>query len=147
MSPATSLQPKQRGLHYENIRSARAEEGIIRLCLLDPGLIPRMSRLSGAEFSSPFLGKVFETLRRRYEEGLSTQLSALAAELEREEMDHLTHVASQPESVAYANRSLSDYIAVIRQEALRRSSENQDDLLRAAQQRYKEKKAYMEEKP
>ena len=39
------------------------------------------------------------------------------------------------------------YIAVIRQEAFRRNSENQDDLLRAAQQRYKEKKAYMEEKP
>ena len=67
--------------------------------------------------------------------------------LESEEMNHLTHIASQPESLANASRSLSDYIAVIRQEALRRQSEDQDALLRAAQQRYKEKKAYMEEKP
>ncbi len=147
LSPATTLQPKQRGLHYENIRSARAEEGVIRLCLLDPGLIPEMSGLSGGEFSSPFLGKVFECLRRRYQEGLSTQLSALAGELEGEEMDHLTYIASQPESAANASRSLRDYIAIIRQESLRRQLEDPNDLLRAAQQRYKEKKAYMEEKP
>lgn len=146
MSPAAALQPKQKGLHYENIRSARAEEGIIRLCLLDPGLIPDMSGLSGGEFSSPVLGKIFDCIRRRYQEGLSTQLSALTGELEREEMEHLTYIASQPESAANAGRSLSDYIAVIRQEILRRKLEDPNELLRAAQRRHKEKKAYMEEK-
>lgn len=147
MTPAAQLQPRQRGLRYENIRSARAEEGVIRLCLLDPSLMGEMDALSGAAFSSPLLGKVYECLRRRSREGLSTQLSALAGQLEPEEMDHLAYVASQPESLANSRQSLSDYIAVIQREALRRQEMDQDDLLRSAQQRYKEKKAYMEEKP
>jgi DNA primase len=146
LAPATQLQPKQRGLRYENIRSARAEEGIIRLCLMDPALIREMESLSGGEFSSPLLGKVYECLKRRFNEGLSTQLSALTAELEPEEMDHLAHVASQPESASNSHRALQDYIALIRGEALRRQGTDQDELLRAAQKRYKEKKAYMEEK-
>lgn len=146
LAPATQLQPKQRGLRYENIRSARAEEGIIRLCLMDPALIREMEGLYGGEFSSPLLGKVYECLKRRFNEGLSTQLSALTAELEPEEMDHLAHVASQPESASNSHRALQDYIALIRGEALRRQGTDQDELLRAAQKRYKEKKAYMEEK-
>lgn len=146
LAPAAQLQPKQRGLRYENIRSARAEEGVIRLCLLDPSLMNEMDSLSGQSFSSPLMGKVFECLKRRSREGLSTQLSALAGQLEPEEMDHLAYVASQPESLANSHRSLCDYIAVIQREALRRQEIDQDDLLRSAQQRYKEKKAYMEEK-
>ena len=146
LAPATQLQPRQRGLRYENIRSARAEEGIIRLCLMDPELIRFMGSLSGGQFSSPLLGKVYECLKRRFEQGLSTRLSALAAELEPEEMDHLAHVASQPESAANSRKSMHDYITLIQSEFLRRQEGDQDEWLRKAQQRYKEKKAYMEEK-
>lgn len=147
LTPAAQLQPKQRGLRYDNIRSARAEEGVVRLMLLDPGLLEDMDGLTGAEFSAPLLGKVFDLLCRRARLGMSTQLSALAGELEPEEMDHMAYVAGQPESLANSRRSLSDYIAVIRGEALRRQETGQDDLLRAAQKKYLEKKAYMEEKP
>ncbi len=147
LAPASQLQPKQRGLRYENIRSARAEEGVVRLMLLDSSLLESMDGLTGREFSSPLLGKVFDILCRRSREGLSTQLSALAGELEPEEMDHMTYVAGQPESVSNSRQSLHDYIAVIRGEALRRQETGQDDLLRAAQKKYLEKKAYMEEKP
>ena len=146
LTPAAQLQPRQRGLRYENIRSARAEEGIIRLCLMDPELIRSMSSLSGGQFSSPLLGKVYECLKHRFEQGLSTRLSVLAAELEPEEMDHLAHVASQPESAANSRQALHDYIALIQSEFLRRQEGDQDEWLRKVQQRYKEKKAYMEEK-
>ena len=146
LAPATQLQPRQRGLRYENIRSARAEEGIIRLCLMDPELIRSMSSLSGGQFSSPLLGKVYECLKRRFAQGLSTRLSALAAELEPEEMDHLAHVASQPESAANSRQAMHDYITLIQSEFLRRQEGDPDEWLRQAQQRYKEKKAYMEEK-
>ena len=55
---------------------------------------------------------------------------------------------SQPESAANAQQAMADYIAVIRREALLRSGQGSgDDLLLAAQRRYQEKKAYMEEKP
>ena len=147
LAPASQLQPKNRGLRYENIRSARAEEGILRLVLLDPSLLARMEGLTGSEFSSPLLGKVFDLLRRRAEEGLSTHLAALAEDLTGEEMDHLAQVAAQPESTAHSDQSIRDYISVIRGEGLLRGGSPEDDLLRAAQKKYLEKKAYMEEKP
>ena len=147
LAPASQLQPKNRGLRYENIRSARAEEGILRLLLLDPSLLDRMEGLTGAEFSSPLLGKVFDLLRRRAEEGLSTHLAALAEDLTGEEMDHLAQVAAQPESTAHSDQSIRDYISVIRGEGLLRAGGQEDDLLRAAQKKYLEKKAYMEEQP
>lgn len=145
LAPANLLQPKQRSLRYENIRSARAEEGLIRLLLLDPGLVREMGTLQGSEFSSPLLGKVFDRLRYRAENDLSTQLSALTEELTGEEMDHMAQVAAQPESVANSDRSIPDYTSIIRGEALRRGGAQEDELLLAAQKKYQEKKAYMEE--
>ena len=147
LTPAIQLQPKSRGLRYEHIRSARAEEGVLRLLLLDPSLHRELTQLRPEEFSSPLLGKAYALLLRRAEEGLSTQLSLLAGELTGEEMDHLTQVASSPESMANSRQSLADYIAVIRAEAIKRSGASGNDLLLAAQRSNLEKKAYMEEKP
>ncbi|MBS6349810.1 MAG: DNA primase [Oscillospiraceae bacterium] len=147
LTPAVQLQPKQRGLRYENIRSARAEEGVIRLLLLDPSLAGDMEQLREEDFSSPLLGKAYGLLFRRARDGLSTQLPLLAGELTGEEMDHLAYVAGQPESLANSRRSLADYIAVIRGEALKQSGVSGDDLLLAAQQKNFQKKAYMEETP
>ena len=146
MTPAVQLQPKQRGLRYENIRSARAEEGLIRLLILDPGLVGRMGDISSSQFSSPLLGKVFALLRSRAANHLSTQLSALTEELTPDEMDHMALVAAQPESVANSDQSIRDYTSIIRGEALRRGGKEDDALLLAAQKKYQEKKAYMEEK-
>ena len=147
LNPAVQLQPKERELRYDNIRSARAEEGVIRLLLLDPSLAGDMEQLREEDFSSPLLGKAYALLFRRARDGLSTQLPLLAGELTGEEMDHLAYVAGQPESLANSRRSLADYIAVIRGEALKRSGVSGDDLLLAAQQKNFQKKAYMEETP
>ncbi|WP_251317043.1 DNA primase [Flintibacter muris] len=147
LAPASQLQPRARGLRYENIRSARAEEGLLRLLMLDPGLLGRMGELTGGEFSSPLLGRAFDRLAARAREGLSTQLAALAGEFTGEEMDHLAQVAAQPESVANSGQAIRDYISLIRGEGLLRGGGEQgDDLLLAAQKKYQRKKAYMEEK-
>ena len=147
LAPASQLQPKARGLRYENVRSAMAEEGLLRLLMLDPGLAGRMDGVAGEEFSSPLLGRAFDRLNLRAREGLSTHLAALAEEFSGEEMDHLAQVAAQPQTVANSDRAIADYISVIRSERLLRSGEAQGDaLLLAAQKRYQQKKAYMEEK-
>ena len=139
LTPASQLQPRVRGLRYENIRSARAEEGLIRLLLL--------GEIRGEEFSSPLLGRAFDLLAQRSREGLSTQLAVLAGEFTGEEMDHLAQVAAQPESTANSGQSIRDYISVIHSEALRREKGMGDDLLLAAQKRYQRKKGYREETP
>jgi len=147
LTPAAQLQPKARGLRYENIRSARAEEGILRLLLLDPGLLNQMEGLKGEEFSSPLLGKVFDQLAYRVHEGLHTHLAVLAETLTGEEMNHIAQIAAQPESVAHSSQSIRDYISVIRGERLLRGGAGEEDPLLAAQKKYLEKKAYMEERP
>lgn len=147
LTPASQLQPKARGLRYENIRSARAEEGLIRLLLLDPGLVTQMDAVDEGQFSSPLLGKVFGLLRRRALDGLGTHLAALAGDLTGEEMDHLAQIAAQPESTANSSRSIQDYISIIRGEALRRTAGQDDQVLLAAQRKYQQKKAYMEDTP
>ena len=145
LTPATALQPEARNLRYQNIRSARAEEGVIRLLLLDPGLLDRMDGLKSDEFSSPLLGKVYDLIRTRLEEGGTPHLASMAQELTGEEMDHMTRVLHQPESVAHSDRSIADYISIIRGEAMHRGDLTGDDLLLAAQKKYQQKKAYMEE--
>ena len=147
LAPASQLQPRARSLRYDNVRSARAEEGLIRLLMLDPGLWNQMDGITGAEFSSSLLGRAFDVLRRRAEEGLSTRLAALAEDFTGEEMDHLAQVAAQPQATASSGQAITDYISVIRGERLLRGGGEQgDDLLLAAQKRYQQKKAYMEEK-
>ena len=95
LAPAAQLQPKARSLRYDNIRSARAEEGVLRLLLLDPALLSKMAGLEGQEFSSPLLGRAFDALRGQVQQGLSPNLAPLAQIFTGEEMDHLAQVASQ----------------------------------------------------
>lgn len=147
LTPSVQLQPKDRSLRYDNIRSARAEEGIIQLLLLDSSLLSRMEGLQGTEFSSPLLGKIFELLSQRATDGHNIRLASLASDLEESEMNHLVYVAEMPQSLANSQQALHDYIAIIRDEGMHRTDGPTDALLRAAQQRYQQKKAYMEEKP
>ena len=138
LNPATSLQPKERSLRYENVRSARAEEGLLRLLLLDETLFPT-APLSEEEFSSPLLGKVFSLLWQAHEEGRSVNLNALTGELSPEEMSHITSVCHQPESLRNGAKALADYINIIRSEAKKRAGGEIDPLLAAAE-KYKNKK-------
>ena len=138
LNPAASLQPRERTLRYENIRSARAEEGLLRLLLLDEGLFPREAPLQTEEFSSPLLGKAFALLWQAHEEGRSVSLNSLTGELTAEEMSHITYVSQQPESLKNGAKALGDYISIIQQEANKRAGGEIDPLL-AATEKYKNK--------
>ena len=109
LTPAVQLQPKSRQLHYENIRSARAEEGVIRLLLLDPGLLPETDGLDPSQFSSPLLAKLYVLLKQRHSQGLSLQLGALSGSLDPEEMSHITGILEQPETRSNRSQALRDY--------------------------------------
>ncbi len=143
LTPTTQLQPRERELRYENMRSARAEEGVLRLMVLDPLLFREAGSLGTEDFSSPLLGKVYTLLKERYESGRSTQLAALTGQLTPQEMNHLAGVIDQPEDRANSRRALQDYIAIIETERVKRQNTAQAaDPLLAARERYREKKAY-----
>lgn len=142
LAPAANLQPAQRSLRYANVRSAAAEEGVVRLVLLEPGLLDQTGPLTGADFSAPLLGKVFDLLRDRHRDGRPVHMAGLANTLSAEEMSHLARITDKPEDLSHSQKSLTDYIAVIRMEQIKQQGGSDEDLLRAAQAKYKEKKAY-----
>ena len=138
LAPAMTHQPKSRELRYTNIRSARAEEGLLRLASLDPALLERMA-VEPEEFSAPVLGKVFSLLRQRHSKGLSVQISTLAGELTGDEMSHMVEVLSQPESLANAEWAMDDYIKTIKTEARQRENPNSGEALLELRRRQREK--------
>ncbi len=139
LNPVAKSQPQERSLHYKNVRSAMAEEGVVRLLLLDTSLFPEEPPLSESDFSSPLLGKVFTLLWQAKCQGREVSLAALAGELSGEEMSHLTAVCQKPESAQNGARALSDYIRVIQKE-IRKRSRNGQNLLLETEEKYKDKK-------
>ena len=142
LTPAAQLQPREYGIRYANMRSGRAEEGVLRLMLLEPGLFRETGSLTAEQFSVPVLGKVYGLLQKRFREGRSTRLAALAGELTPEEMSHLAAILDRPEDLANSQQALRDYISIIQTEALKRTGESRMDPLLAAREKYREKKAY-----
>ena len=139
LNPATQLQPKERSLRYENMRSARAEQGVLRLLLMDESLFPDDPPLKSEQFSSPLLGRVFGLLWDAKAEGRTVSLASLSNVLSQEEMNHITAVCQQPESVQNGRQALADYIRIIKTEADKRAGAVTDPLL-AATEKYKDKK-------
>ena len=135
-------QPRERSIRYTDMRSAMAEEGIIRLLLLDGTLAERCGTLSADAFSSPFLGRVYGLLLEAHSQGHSASVASLAGVCTQEEMSHLTAVMQKPESLANADRSLPDYIRVILDCANKRRGDSPIDPLLAARETFKEKKGY-----
>ena len=139
LNPAAQLQPKERSFRYDNLRSARAEEGILRLLTLDESLFDREPPLKPEQFSSPLLGKVFLLLWQAREAGRQPSVAALAGALNQEEMNHITAICQQPESPQNARQALADYIRIVQTEAEKRAGRDTDPLL-AATEKYKNKK-------
>lgn len=143
LNPAMQLQPKDRALRYDNIRSARAEEGLLRLLVMDESLFPSESPLTESDFSSPMLGKVFSLLWQAKADGRPISLPPLAEWLSPEEMSHVTAICQQPEALQNRSQALSDYIRIIQEEANKRAGSDTDPLL-AAMQKYKDKRVLEE---
>ena len=113
--PEKLLQPEARELRYEDPASAAAEEGLIRLLYLEPGLLRDAALPLVSDFSSPALARIYEILCRRIREGSSADADALAGELSGDEMSLLVSILQKPEALSRSRQSLADYIAKIRE--------------------------------
>ncbi len=142
LNPVSTLQPQGRDLRYSNLRSALAEEGILRLMMRDDDLFDGVPLLQPEEFSSPVLGKIYSLLLDDRKMGRSHSMATLASDLTQEEMSHFTAILQKPESVSGAKQALEDYMRIVREESARRSDEDGLDPLLAAKEKYKFKKGY-----
>ena len=137
LNTAALRQPRDRTIRYTDLRSAMAEEGVIRLLLLDNSLAKQCRELEPEAFSSPFLGRIYRLLLEGWDEGRAMSAASLAVACTPEEMSHLTGILQKPETPAHADRALADYIQVIQESAEKRNGAADADLLRAVVEKYK----------
>ena len=139
--PTQKLQPKERSLRYTNVRSARAEEGVLRIVLLDPDFFRQLEDLNEADFSSQLLGRAYGILKNRWKEGRSVSLSVLDGMFTSEELDHLSTVAQEPQPMHTAAAALGDYKQTILAESRRGEVRSGEDLT-SLRDSLKQKKSY-----
>ena len=139
MTPVVQVQPKVREMRYENTRSARAEEGILRLLVLDGSLLTETVGLEPEHFTSSHLGKIYDVLRRRLSENHLLQLGMLEGELNREEIELLAKIVASPESVENGKNAMADYRAILDEVRLKELKEDKD--LLAVRDKYQQKKS------
>ena len=135
--PTQTAQPAQRSIRYDDPRSARAEEGLIRILYLDPGAAKGKALPPPESFSSPVLARLYRELLRRVQTGETISMAVLAGQFTGDEMSHFTSVLGAPEDLSHADKAISDYIAVI----TGRTEDAEDDL-RALAEKYRKTKSF-----
>ena len=127
LAPAKALQPKGRTIHYDNMKSAMAEETVLAMILRDPALFAAAKDLKAEEFSSALLGNAYGQLKLRYEQGLEVAPGVLA-DLNTEEMSHITAVYHRQQGPV-SEQALSDCVRTIKAEHSATKVSSDDDLL------------------
>ncbi len=133
--PEVTAQPVERGSRYDNVPSAMAEEGVIRILMADPELVRYTEELESADFTAPFLGRIYDSIRARAAERREVAPAVIAASLEPGEAAQLTTILQKPQEMSNAAEALRDYIKKIKTEAMRQSPDR--DLAAYARQKNK----------
>ena len=131
LNPAVSAQPRERSIRYTDLRSALAEEGVLRLLTLDDSLFGETPPICEEDFSSPLLGRFFTALRAQLAQTGQVNIPALAEFFTSEEISHLIGILQKPESLKNGAQALQDYCNIILDEAHKRAAVDEDPLMAA----------------
>ena len=139
LSPARNLQPKDRNIHYTNLKSARAEEEILRQSLHQPALLDLAKELKPEMFSSQLLGRAFGQLMQRHSQGLDVSAAGLQ-DFGPEEMAHLASVFHSQQGPVN-EQAFRDCVRTVQSEHQSGKVETDDDI-RAHMERMKRSKGF-----
>ncbi len=137
LAPMEAMQPKNRAIHYDNMKSAVAEEGILAQILREPAMLEYAGNLTGQNFSVPLLGKVFDQLCDRYRSGMEVS-TAVLSDLTPEEMAHVAGI-SQRHQGPVNETAFRDCVEIVTEQN-RSAKVSSDEDLRAFQKMLKESK-------
>ena len=139
MEPARARQPQSRSIRYDNVKSAMAEECVIALVLREPALLDDSGGLTGESFSAPLLGRVYDQMLARHQQGLEVSLGVLS-DLTPEEMSHLSGICQRQQGTVNET-AFKDCVAIIRGEARMKNIDlDSNEALLAFQSKLKERK-------
>lgn len=114
-SPVGMAQPKDRTLAYTDVKSAKAEEGVLRLLFTDQKLLAGLEKeLPSAWFSAPVLRKIYERALTLDQQGQIVDVLAFEGWLEPNEMSHLSSILEPGVPPAGLRQAMTDYIDTIR---------------------------------
>lgn len=139
--PEKAAQPTERSLRYSQPAAAAAEEGLIRLIYLDPGLaIQFRGRLPRPEdFTSEALAKIYQALMEQLSAGAELSVSRMTPLLSTEEMNLLIRIIQKPEQLNGGSRAMEDYLRRMKEEEEHRSGQDIRDLRALSEKLRKEK--------
>ena len=127
LSPVRNLQPTDKKLHYDNVKSARAEEVVLAQILKEPALFGEIPELKPEMFSSEFMGRAFSQLLSRYRQGLEVSLSGLT-DFTPEEMACLAGI-TQRLTGPVNHQGLADCARTIREEYQKSQAKTEEDIM------------------
>ena len=127
LSPVRNLQPTDKKLHYDNVKSARAEEVVLAQILKEPALFGEIPELKPEMFSSEFMGRAFSQLLSRYRQGLEVSLSGLT-DFTPEEMACLAGI-TQKLTGPVSHQGLADCARTIREEYQKSQTKSEEDIM------------------
>ena len=137
LDPMKALQPKERSIRYDNMKSALAEEGVVVQVLREPALLDICKNLTPEQFSVNLLGRVYGQLQKRHSQGMELSLGVLE-ELTLEEASHLAGIC-QKQTGPVNETAFRDCVNIILTEGQSRGITSDDDLL-ALRNKLKESK-------
>ena len=139
--PINTAQPQERSLRYENLPSATAEEGVIRLLYLEPSLYEEAeASLTRENFTSETLARIYSLLLERIRANRPINTTVLSETLSGPEMSLFVSILNKPENLSNAKKTLQDYIKTIKDQ--QELSQNIPDLRSLADQLKNSGKGY-----
>ena len=127
---------------YEDEASGMAEEGIVRVLLLDGALGAAPSLPPPEDFTVPELRHIYTEILTRLRSGGDISPATLGSALSGEEMSLLIRLQEAPLAASNSERALNDYIHKLYEcKELRQKPSGPEDLL-ALQQKLRERKGY-----
>ncbi len=122
---SASAQPKDRGLHYDNVLSAKAEEGILQLIFLDSAMLEELKpRLKPEQFSSEFLARIYRRAIELYDSGYPVTTTMFEQELSEGEMNQLGRIANRPFASENRQKAMEDFIRRVEKESIKQTQDS-----------------------
>ena len=137
LAPVKALQPRDRSIRYDNMKSALAEEGVLAQGMREPALLDLCGALTPEKFSVNLFGRVFGQMQKRHKQGLDVSLAVLE-NLTAEETAHLAGICQRQEGPVNET-AFRDCIKTILAENESRGIASDDDLM-ALRNKLKESK-------
>jgi len=143
-TPAASVQPKERGMRYEDVKSAMAEESIIAAVFSDPQIFDKTDgKITSKEFSSAFLGHIWDICEKLYAEKGNLTFPMLQGHIDDGEASQLTAILTKRENETTDINVIEQYIAIIKtQYAKRQAAEDEQNTIEAFKKIQEKKRGY-----